>query len=244
MVREHLVVLTCTSNFHSILSRSSAARSTTTRPPTNLSTVTGSPRSSTLSSTGGSTRPSETNSVLAKRIKSDIKLMLLDRAEKEVTSLCSNVCSASSPELQVRTYLAMAHVSLALYQPSIATQLSVAALRRLQSTERDSDLGESEQSERRVNGSPLRLSQLAADLRLWLECRSTLAKSLVGASSVWLSCVEVCREGCEESEACGDVEMRAEFHLTAAEHALSVESPNLDLIQTHAQVSEHTHTSN
>ena len=221
---------------HTIHSRSTAAKSTVARPPTNVSTVTASPRSSAPSSPG-STRPSENNSVLARRIKSDVKLMLLDRAEKEIISVYNNACSIWNPDLRVRSYLAMAYVALTLCQPSLATQLSLAALRYLQSTKKNSDLGESEAFEKSFGLSSSRLSQSAADLRLWLECRSVLAKSLIGASNVWLQCEEVCSDGCEESEACGDLEMWAEFHLIAAEHALSVESPNLDLIQGHAQVS-------
>ena len=129
----------------------------------------------------------------------------------------------------------MAHVALALTQPSIATQLSLSSLRCLQSTGvTDSNL---DNSDAKIIPSSS-LCQCVADLHLWLEARSVLAKSLVGMNraSGWLNCEEVCGEGCEESEASGDVEMWAEFHLTAATHAVSVEPPNLDLVLKHTQV--------
>lgn len=56
------------------------------------------------------------------------------------------------------------------------------------------------------------------------------------ANSDWVTCEAVCREGCEESEAGGDVEMWAEFLLVAALHALRSEPLNLDLVQKHTQV--------
>ena len=72
-------------------SHSSAGKSTGAPwPPTNLSTVTGSPRSSAPSSPG-STRPPETT----KRIKSDIKLMLLVYAERELMSAWSESSTGS-----------------------------------------------------------------------------------------------------------------------------------------------------
>ena len=222
-----------------LFSRSGAAgKSTAVRPPTNLSTITASPRSSAPSSPGA-VRPAENNSTLAKRIKSDIKLALLDRAEKEIISVCNELASLSCPELQARSYLSMAEVALALYQPSVATQLSLASLRCLQSTEKVANLsGDSEEIERTVKLTSLsEQGSSSADLRLWLKCRSVLAKSLVSSGHVWLKCDEVCGDGCEESEACGDIEKWAEFHLMAAMHALSMEPPNLDLIQTHTQVS-------
>ena len=220
-----------------LLSQSVAAgKSTAVRPPTNLSTITASTRSSTPSSPGA-VHPVENNSTLAKRIKSDIKLALLDRAEKEIISVCNELASLSCPELQARSYLSMAEVALALYQPSVATQLSLASLRCLQSTEKVANLsGNSEEIERTVKLTSLsEQGSSSADL-------SVLAKSPVGSGHVWLKCDEVCGDGCEESEACGDIEKWAEFHLMPAMHALSMELPNLDLIQTHTQVSTISNT--
>ena len=192
-----------------------------------------SPKDSTPSPTG-STRPPENTPTLTKRIKADIKLALLDRAEKELITVFNDVFSSANPEFKTRLYLAMAHVALALNQPSIATQLSLSSLRCLQSTGvTDNNLNNSD-----VKIIPSSLCQCVADLHLWLEARNVLARSLVGKShaSGWLSCEEVCSEGCEESEASGDVEMWAELHLTAATHAVSVEPPNLDLVLKHTQV--------
>ena len=132
----------------------------------------------------------------------------------------------------------MAEVSLALSQPSTAAQLCLAALRNLQSTDKSADLGSSQEMEENLKSLRLNYqSSFAPDLRLWLECKNILAKSLIDVKCEWLSCASVCGEGCEECEACGDVEMWAEFHLTAALHSLNADLPNLDLIQTHAQVS-------
>ena len=132
----------------------------------------------------------------------------------------------------------MAEVALALYQPSTAVQLCMAALRNLQSTNKDADLSNSQELDENLKNLGLNCrSSFEADLRLWLECKNILAKSLVDARCEPLNCASVCGEGCEECEACGDVEMWAEFHLTAAMHALSVDLPNLDLLQTHTQVS-------
>ena len=90
--------LFCKQNF---FSRSSAGKSTgAPRPPTTLSTASGSPRSSAPSSPG-STRPSEANNILMKRIKSDIKLMLLVYAEKELTSAWSD--SPTGSDIKTRS---------------------------------------------------------------------------------------------------------------------------------------------
>lgn len=140
-----------------------------------------------------------------------------------------------------RSYLAMAEVALALSQPSTAVQLCLAALRNLQCTDKNADSGSLQEMDENLKGLCLnsRLS-FAPDLRLWLECKNILAKSLIDIRCEWLSCTSVCGEGCEECEACGDVEMWAEFHLTAAMHSLNADLPNLDLLQSHAQVSDIT----
>ena len=128
---------------------------------------------------------------------------------------------------------------MAIHQPSLATQLSLASLRCLQSADKCADLsGHSIELDSSVKISPLNFGRSLDDMRVWLQCKSVLAKSLVGANSEWFKCDGVCGEGCEESEACGDIEMWAEFHLTAAMNALSLEPPNLDLMETHTQVSE------
>ena len=132
----------------------------------------------------------------------------------------------------------MAEVSLALSQPSTAAQLCLAALRSLQSTNESANLGSSQEMEENLKSIRLNSqSSFAPDLRLWLECKNILAKSLIDIKFEWLSCASVCGEACEECEACGDVEMWAEFHLTAALHSLNADVLNLDLIQVHAQVS-------
>ena len=132
----------------------------------------------------------------------------------------------------------MAEVSLALSQPSTAAQLCLAALRSLQSTNKSADLGSSQEMEENLKTIRLNSqSSFAPDLRLWLECKNILAKSLIDVKCEWLSCASVCGEACEECEVCGDVEMWAEFHLTAALHSLNADVLNLDLIQIHAHVS-------
>ena len=137
-----------------------------------------------------------------------------------------------------RSYLAMAEVSLALSQPSTAAQLCLAALRSLQSTNKSADLSSSQEMEENLKNIRLNSqSSFAPDLRLWLECKNILAKSLIDVKCEWLSCASVCGEACEECEACGNVEMWAEFNLTAALHSLNADVLNLDLIQIHAHVS-------
>ena len=132
----------------------------------------------------------------------------------------------------------MAEVALALSQPNTAVQLSLAALRNLQSTDKNADLSSSQEMDENLKSTRLNSRLLfAPDMRLWLECKNTLAKSLIDVKCEWLSCASVCGEGCEECEACGDVEMWAEFHLTAAMYSLNADLPNLDRIHTHAQVS-------
>jgi hypothetical protein len=132
----------------------------------------------------------------------------------------------------------MAEVSLALSQPSTAAQLCLAALRNLQSADENADLSSSQDMDENLKSIRLNSrSSFVPDLRLWLECKNILAKSLINVKCEWLSCASVCGEGCEECEACGDVEMWAEFHLTAAMHSLNADLPNLDLLQTHTQVS-------
>lgn len=137
-----------------------------------------------------------------------------------------------------RSYLAMAEVALALSQPSTAVQLCLAALRDLQSTDKNADFSSSQEMDENLkNLRSTSQSSFAPDLRLWLECKNILAKSLLDVKCEWLSCASVCGEGCDKCEACGDVEMWAEFQLTAAMHSLNADLPNLDLLQTHAQVS-------
>lgn len=132
----------------------------------------------------------------------------------------------------------MAEVSLALSQPSTAAQLCLAALRNLQATDKSANLSSSQEVDENLKSIRLNYRSLfVPDLRLWLECKNVLAKSLIDIKCEWLSCASVCGEGCEECEACGDVEMWAEFHLTAVLHSLNADLPNLDLIQIHAQVS-------
>lgn len=137
--------------------------------------------------------------------------------------------------------MAMAEVALGLYQPSTAVQLCLAALRNLQCSNKTADHSSSQEMDESLKNLGLNSLSFAPDLRLWLECKIILAKSLIDVKCEWLSCASVCGEGCEECEACGDVEMWAEFHLTAAMCTLNADLLNLDLLQTHAQVSVYYH---
>ena len=80
----------------------------------------------------------------------------------------------------------------------------------------------------------------SCDVRLWLECRVMLARSLMGRGDAggWgvVECGGQCEEGVGECEACGEVEMTAELHYTAAMHALTCEPRDLAKISSHAQV--------
>ena len=74
-------------------------------------------------------------------------------------------------------------------------------------------------------------------MRLWLVCRVMLARSLVGRSDDGEGgrLVE-CEEGVEECEACGEVELTAELHYTAALHTLTCKPHDPAKISSHTQV--------
>ena len=77
------------------------------------------------------------------------------------------------------------------------------------------------------------------DMRLWLECRVMLARSLVersDGSEGLVECGGQCEEGVEECEACGEVELTAELNYTAALHALTCKPCDLAKISSHTQV--------
>ena len=79
------------------------------------------------------------------------------------------------------------------------------------------------------------------DMRLWLECRVMLARSLVGRSDGGeggrlVECGIQCEEGAEECEACGEVELTAELHYTAALHALTCKPRDPAKTSFHTQV--------
>ena len=78
-----------------------------------------------------------------------------------------------------------------------------------------------------------------------------LARSLVGSQPLaksksnsglagLLDCSEQCREGLRESEACGELELSAQLHSTAARHAMTQDPPDLEAVTVHAQVWAHT----
>ena len=79
------------------------------------------------------------------------------------------------------------------------------------------------------------------DMRLWLECRVMLARSLMGRSDGGeggrlVECGMQCEEGVEECEACGEVELTAELHYTAALHALTCKPRDPAKTSSHTQV--------
>ena len=123
--------------------------------------------------------------------------------------------------LQTRAYLCLAQVSLSLYQPITAVQLSLTALRFLQSTGRDA----------------------TCDSRLWLKTRVTLAECLsqIYCSNDWkqikglLSCDEVCIEGIKECEAIGDLETAAELSYITACYYLMQNPPLLKEVSSNVQ---------
>ena len=82
------------------------------------------------------------------------------------------------------------------------------------------------------------LLQLPCGVWLWVESRRCLAESLVGwkRGGDMLACAVQCEEGVREAEEYGDTELAAEFHYTAALHALSLSPPDLQVITTHTQV--------
>ena len=128
-------------------------------------------------------------------------------------------------EVVVRCTLVLAEVALAMGHTLSATQLALAALRRIQLNHTSSSSGSS------------------CDMVLWLQCRRLLAQTVYtslssGSSSLsppGLSCVLVCEEGIHESQSCGDPELAAVFLYMTACHLFLRRPCPLSEVQAHTQ---------
>ena len=159
-----------------------------------------------------------------------IKTLLVEQTEQILQgawhSLSSLPSSSPTTELRVLILLSLSRLSLCLHHKPTATQLSLAALRVLQST----------------SAGPTR----SAGHRLWTQCWLNLAEGLVGRGrrvngvtckigGDVMDCGLKCEEGVKEAQKCGDFESKAAFHFIAALHALSSSPPKTKTILAHTQ---------
>lgn len=156
-----------------------------------------------------------------------IKIFLVKHAETvlvEANHSLSSLPPSQMLEIRVRILLSLFSLSLCLEHRSTAVQLSLAALRALQTASTAMTVGHG----------------------LWLESRYSLAKSLVGwrrgrrgsvSGDGVMDCAVQCEEGVREALQYGDTELAAEFHFLAALHSLSLNPPNTAAIMKHTQVS-------
>ena len=144
-------------------------------------------------------------------------------------------------ELRVEVLLALARAAKTLLHSKTAYQLSLQALRLIQSAENSTTTWK---------GTKAVLS--SCDLRLWLESRCWVVRSVVelshppsGAELLPGGGGEVdegiVREACRECTRLGEVEVMAEMHMSVAEHALSSLPCQVPAALSHSQVRDHTH---
>ena len=135
-----------------------------------------------------------------------------------------------SAEVKVRSLLALAELAVVLHHSVTGYQLSLQALRLLQAMDASQSGGG------RVEGVSGNLPSL--DIRLWIECRYWMTRSVVGlevapgGGSLLMEVGDHCEEGSQQ----GEVERVAERELAAAEHALSMLPCQLQAAQQHSQV--------
>ncbi len=184
-------------------------------------------------------RPSTRGSVIqpqhsCRKNKDNVKLSLVHSAESLLGTLIQ-FCSCQRKEgfeyleVRIQALLGLAQLSLNLQHSITGYQLSLQAVRLLQSAE------EEEESSRK---SSKRGSLKELDPHLWLECTSMMIRCSVGLERVpggerlFVEVEERCRE-CEEN---GDMEIMAEMKFSAAEHAMSMIPCQLQNAQQHSQV--------
>lgn len=135
-------------------------------------------------------------------------------------------------EVRVEVLLALVQVAIILQHSKTAYQLSLQALRLLQSV----------QNEALKDGRGL-LGE--CDVHLWLESRCWMVRSVVGllnrpggvaVLSEGGGGEGIVREVCGECVEVGEVELMAEVHLHAALHGLSLSPSMLDAALHHSQV--------
>lgn len=162
-----------------------------------------------------------------------LKVLLVEQAENILKEACHSLsslpASAPIPELRVQILISLARLSLTIHHTTTATKLSLAGLRTLQAERPHS-------------------SSVGVANRLWLQCRQLLAQSLVGKErntdcvedrGYVIDCAVQCEDGLKEAEKMDDYESTAEFHFTAALHALSHSPPDSATITKHAQTCLH-----
>ncbi len=197
-----------------------------------------------LDSPTNSSKPSSTTkesifthalSTTRKPSRSNIKLVLVYTAEQMLGVLNQHHVEGEgrrveSAEVRVRSLLALAELAPVLQHSITGYQLSLQAVRLLQAMEGGRG------GRGRVEGISGNLPSL--DIRLWLECRYWMARSVVGLEAVpgGGSLLLEVGEQCEECAQHGEVELVAEMEFAAAEHALSLLPCQLEAAQQHSQV--------
>lgn len=156
----------------------------------------------------------------------NIKRVLLEQSERQLSHLLTNGDDEDNNvhSIRIQALLGLSRIAMSYEHQSIAIRLSLAALRTMQ-----------------------QLPHAHYDMKLWLECKVMLARSLAGshidlssaASSGYLDCVVQCEEGITQCEAVGDTELTVELHLTAALHAMSLEPCQLETVTNNCQVGQH-----
>ena len=144
----------------------------------------------------------------------NIKVTLLDSAERQLAPLCE-IDDFLHPDLQIRAFLRLAEVASVYNHQSAALRLSLAALRTMQCNE------------------------YCYDPILWLEGLSSLTRSLIGrrsSGSELLDCEAQCVSAVSLCESLGEHELGARFHYTVAVHHMSLLPQSLDTISKHCQV--------
>ena len=177
---------------------------------------------------------SRLGSPVNRKARSNIKLALILGAEKILGALLGQRREPDTRpeylEVHVRALLGLARLAVVLQHCITAYQLSLQGLRLLQGMEEGGCLKEEERGAAALRG---------VDLRLWMECRYWMSRSVVGmgpppgGGSLLLEVGEYCEE-CGQH---GEVELVAEMEFTAAEHALMLLPCQLQAAQQHSQAS-------
>jgi len=165
-----------------------------------------------LGSRGGSPRVSLPSSQRRRSKLQDIKHYLLDHAEKLLVPLCE-ADDFNHPGTKIRAFIELSRVAMGYKHSSTGVQLSLAAVRTMQTNED------------------------CYDARVWLEALASLAEALIGCQySEVLGCEEVCETGIDQCITLGEIELAATLNHVAARHCMSQVPQNIDKITKYCQV--------
>lgn len=207
------------------------------------------PLETTLTSSSSSNPPTQPHEIITNKHISGIRQDLLQRAEKILGMLSQQLSLQWSKgqtgvellEVRVEILLALAHVAITLLHSKSAYQLSLQALRLLQFIEKD-------------DGEEGKALLRACDVRLWLESRCWMVRSMVGllmkpggvevlgmggggeGEEEVGGGVGVVKEMCDECVEVGEVDLMAEVEFHVAQHAMSLLPCQLQAAMQHSQV--------